>query len=324
MLSLDFLKKVSLGRRQSSGVMHVYPIIGDDLTENMASFSEVKFIRTSDYGVMDFINNSEKPFIIPAGYAIITKQMAQDHAIPTASFIKGKEEKSFQNACCIEQTQPGFIDGERLKENFTMLPISIRRSEFYRLKNDNHFSFSRLWEDISKFQKKLVLGKEGNLVLFFNRYMDRLSTFTAEFEPVNGQIGAIIMIGDEIVGIEVAPTHEYFVSIWDGLIRGAYGAEVLSRSLKSLIPNFEKDSILNLDGIDNVEDILEVVQQYRKENTQNAIKEIDSLCSKEIKPLKEINHDIFIQHFFKIEDYIHGEMFVDESGNPVYASIIFG
>lgn len=328
-MNFDFFKKLTLGRRQTSGVMHVIPIIGENLTNNMASFDEVKFLKTSDYGAMVFQNSSKKPFIIPSGYSIITKQDAQDHTLPHAGFIEAGVTKVFKNACCIQQTQPGYLDGEKITEKFTLLPVSIRSADFYEIMNKNdRFNFSRLWPHISEFQKDLVNEGSGNLVLFFNRYIDQLSSFTAEFEPVDYQIGAIIMINDTIIGIEIAPTHEYFKSIWDGLIRGAYGADVLSRSLKSLIPVYKQKTTLDLTDSKNMDDIFAAVQAFRASNSENLVNQLKELSLIDYMKFKPIIHDNgnLSQVFFSHEDeksQILGEAFLDEGGNPLYLSMLF-
>ena len=80
-MKFDFLNDLTLGTVQKSGPMTVVPLLGKDATDTLASFSEVSFERVATYGDMVFKNESEKPFILPAGYAIMTKQAAQDHAI---------------------------------------------------------------------------------------------------------------------------------------------------------------------------------------------------------------------------------------------------
>jgi len=54
-----------------------------------------------------------------------------------------------------------------------------------------------------------------------------LEEFAAEFEPVEGQIGAIIMFSGVPVGIEIMPSEGHWETYWKHLIRGCYGAEML-------------------------------------------------------------------------------------------------
>jgi len=328
LFSLDFMKQLRLGRRQSSGVMHVYPIIGKNLSSDMAAFEDLKFLRTSDYGSMVFENKSEKPFIIPAGYSILTKQKAQDHALPHAKWIGGLKQMTYSDACCIQQTQPGYIDGEEIKEDFSLLPVSIRRNDFRNISTKNtRMDFSRLWPYISEFQKGLVMEGYGNLVLFFNRYMDQLATFSAEFEPVEGQLGAIILINDEIVGIELTPDHNYFYAIWDTMIRNAYGAEVLSRSLKNVIPTFKNKEILDLSSASSIDDLFNLVQSSRKNNDKKMLEKINGIVSIAFQKIATIDEEEFKQIFFKGKDVdsknLVGEAFLDKGGKLIYLSLLF-
>lgn len=330
-VDLGFLKNLTLGRRQSSGVMHVYPLIGENLTNDLALFEDLKFLKTTNYGEMLFENTSDKPFIIPAGYSIVTKQEAQDHALPHAVFIGPNEEKKCKDACCIQQTQCGYIDGNTLKESFSLLPVSIRRKDFYSIPGNinSRMDFSRLWSHISEFQKNLVLDGYGNLVLFFNRYMDQLATFNAEFEPVDGQIGAIILINDEVVGIEITPNHEYFKVVWNSMIRTSYGAEVLSRSLKSLIPKFKEKELLDLNDAKTVDDIFKGVKAFRNKNSANMFSRLNEIIETEFEKLETIQHmdEAYNQVFFSDRKSknksIVGEAFLDKSGKFVYLSMLF-
>jgi hypothetical protein len=51
-----------------------------------------------------------------------------------------------------------------------------------------------------------------------------LDEFVAEFECVPRQIGAIILVDDQVVGVERAPSHAYWQSVWPCLIRECYGS----------------------------------------------------------------------------------------------------
>ncbi|WP_206737676.1 hypothetical protein, partial [Klebsiella pneumoniae] len=100
---------------------------------------------------------------IPTGYSIITKQLAQDHALPFASLLEPNSRKEIEVACCIQKTQCGFIDGKRLKEEFSILPLYIRKQHFKKTIFPNgkipvaiDDDFSRLWEHISNFQRNLI------------------------------------------------------------------------------------------------------------------------------------------------------------------------
>jgi hypothetical protein len=85
--------------------------------------------------------------------------------------------------------------------------------------------FRKMWEPIAKFNRALDVGEvHGNLVAFLKKYERELDEFVAEFEIVPGQIGAVVLIGGQIVGVELAPSRAYFESVWEALVRVSYGS----------------------------------------------------------------------------------------------------
>ena len=92
-------------------------------------------------------------------------------------------------------------------------------------------SYSKLWSSISDWLKGLPTENRGSAHLryFYDTpaIRDALEQFAAEFEPVDGQIGAIIMFSGVPVGIEIMPTSEHWEAYWKLLLRGCYGAEMV-------------------------------------------------------------------------------------------------
>ena len=62
-------------------------------------------------------------------------------------------------------------------------------------------------------------------------YNDKLSEFVAQFECLPKQTGAIVLIDDKVVGVEIAPNPEYWAEVWEPLIRACYGSETVRRLL---------------------------------------------------------------------------------------------
>ncbi|MCU0355810.1 MAG: hypothetical protein MUD08_19075, partial [Cytophagales bacterium] len=75
--------------------------------------------------------------------------------------------------------------------------------------------------------KKYRLRRIGRLRYFLNHFKPQLDQFVAEFEYVKDQVGAIVMLEGRIVGIEIAPSHQYWQEIWMPLLRECYGSLVL-------------------------------------------------------------------------------------------------
>jgi len=70
------LEGLVLGEKQDAGIMSVIPLLdpnGDATTEH-ADFEDIKFLNTQNYGSLAFSNNSDKEFILPAGYRSVRPQ----------------------------------------------------------------------------------------------------------------------------------------------------------------------------------------------------------------------------------------------------------
>ena len=338
----NLLKGLKFGVKQKVGAMSVLPLIGEDVTNRFASFEDVKFQGTTNYGTMIFRNESEKPFIVPTGFSVITKQLAQDHALTFATMLKPNNTQSIYNACCIQQTQGGYIDGNNLKEDFSILPLFVRKKHFETYIKPNQRGnkegltfaqddFARLWGIISEFQKDLIDRNEGNIVLFFNKFVDQLNKFNAEFEVVNGQRGAIIMLNDKVVGIEIAPTQAYWQTIWNGLIRDCYGAEVIRRTMLNLVEEFKasQETALDLDNCMSIEAIEEELARYNKDCVKEASSLVNEILQNETESLS--SNDTLVENnsfedfnytLFKVKgSSTYGEAYFNDE-DVVYASIL--
>ena len=110
-----------------------------------------------------------------------------------------------------------------------MLPFPIREKAFVVRKGKE---FNRLWDAITKLNTQAGSGSQGNLVLFFDKYQKELEHFIAEFELLQNQVGAIVLIGGNVVGVEMAPNEKYWSSIWNPLVRECYGSLAIMEEKK--------------------------------------------------------------------------------------------
>lgn len=278
---MNILNNLSFGTPQKSGIMTVIPLTGDNVAEKVTSVLNTRFVNTDDYGSMTFNNQTNLYSILPSGYTILTEQEAQDHALPFAALVKPNSFQTFENACCVEQTQPGFIDGSKIKD-FHLLPLEVRKQHFKKFVLNQKISpyeidYSRLWDIILDFQGKLVQKNSAHLSYFFNAYLQELNQFNAEFEVIKNQRGAIILMNDTIVGIEIMPTQEDWKVVWKKLIRDCYGSEILRLTKLNLVRNFE-DSLenkLDLSSCQTIEDI----ENLLIEKETNTIEKIKTMVS---------------------------------------------
>jgi hypothetical protein len=223
------------GRTQSVGQMSVIPIL-DDAGVQDDDFAPPDFeVYSPDYGTVEVRNRSDRPTIVPTGAGWVTKEQAQDHAVAGAALVPAKSTCDIETAMCIQESQGGHI---RDQEKITMLvlPAALRA---IALSKRYERGYSKLWEDIGSFNRKAGVsghGSHGHLEFFLQHYEKELDEFVAEFELVPDQIGAVVMLGDSVVGIERAPNVDYWKHVWEPLIRVCYGSLAIVAQQKDRKP----------------------------------------------------------------------------------------
>lgn len=226
------LDGTTIGNPQSVGYLSILPILDTDNSVSDETFGPPNVhIGTSNYGTVNLRNNdSQRPTIMPTGSSWITKEHAQDHAIPGAKLMKPLERAIINTARCIEPNQSGMISmGEH---EFSILPMQLRKNAVMSRKIKG---YNTLWNSLSEFNKSS--GVSGNsLAAFEGTYKKELDEFVAEFELVPHQIGAIVFLNESIIGIERAPTVEFWTKIWVPLIRMCYGSVAIYARHKGLPP----------------------------------------------------------------------------------------
>lgn len=217
----QILAGTTTGRLQSVGQMGVIPLLDAGGAQD-ETFGEPTFnAGTRGYGSVSVQNASDRPTIVPTGAAWVTEEHVQDHAVPSASLLKASESRDLKGYC-VQQGQPGLMT-QKARE-FTLLPAPLRAPA---LANRKGGEYSAMWPHISSFRAALGDPGAGNLVDFLKRFEKELDQFVAEFELVPDQIGALVLIGGKVVGIERAPNVAYWRAIWTPLIRVCYGGLAL-------------------------------------------------------------------------------------------------
>lgn len=268
----ELLHGCTIGRMQTVGLMQVIPLLSDFNDTRFASTQEVK-VSTAGYGNMVFENTSNKPLIVPCHAGYVVKQAAQDHAMSHSAILKGFQSKTFETAMCIQQTQGGYISPD--KHKLLVLPYSLREKA---LSVRNLKNYSKLWDDINNFNVKLGASSGGMLVNFLKKFEKELDHFVAEFEIVPKQVGAIILIDGEVVGIEKTPSYEYWTSIWNALIRECYGSRALevAKSYQGReLPAFK--SSLGAENINTLQDLEEAIKKAKQKQEDIAHKKVREL-----------------------------------------------
>ncbi len=232
--------------------MTCIPLISETEYTPIADFTSVNLNRDVAYGELEFKNDADDIGILLQGYTLITDQHAQDRTVPYARLIKGKSTIHVA-ANCVQAHQCGLIDISRLKaSDIKILPPSLRAMAM--IKGEPHSTksqgFGALWDNLATWADKIDL-KEDGLIAFYTKFKEQLDQFVASFESVKNQLGAITILNNDVVAIDIVPKYNTWLQIFRPLIRDSYGAEAMrliqNGQLKSL------DSILDDTKVDDMD-----------------------------------------------------------------------
>jgi hypothetical protein len=214
------LKGTGLGPMQSVGQMQVIPLLGDERADDPTFAPPELEVSTQGYGNVLLRNVSDRPTLVPPGAGWVVQHKAQDHALGGGAFVRPGQQKLVSTAMCIQQSQGGYIPSA--KHAMSILPMALRP---YALSVRNVVGFNKLWEALGALNTSVGLASAGgSLAKFLESFGKQLDEFVAELELLPRQIGAIVLIGGEVVGVERAPSAAFFASLWKPLIRLCYGS----------------------------------------------------------------------------------------------------
>jgi len=287
----DLLKGYNINHAgiQNVGIMTVVPLVSNQEYTPITSFINIRLDQDLEYNKLQFKNDSDDIGILLQGYTIISDQKAQDRTVPYPRLIKGRS-KVIVPANCVEPHQGGSLQTSKINpENFKILPPSLRALAMQK----SSFSSGEtgaLWESLSTWSKDLDLRNNG-LVSFYEKFVQQLDEFVASFEPVEKQLGAITILNDEVIAIDIAPKYASWLQIFRPLIRDSYGAEacrlIQNKQIKSLIDiidttninsaeslekNFTSNTAIFFDRIKNI-----IKQNIELESTYSMLQELNDL-----------------------------------------------
>lgn len=275
----EMLRGCEPGRIQSVGFMQVIPLISD------LQFPKYVAPRSADvnnpsYHHLDFNNQSDAEMIIPAQTALISKQKAQDHSMTHAGLVAAKQRSNFGTAVCIQESQPGNIRADE-SNKLIVLPFSLREDAHKMRKGGD---LGRLWPSIRTLIADSGLQRQsGNLVVFLDHYETQFEQFVAEFEPVPNQVGAIIMIGGEVVGVERTPNVEYWKQVWTMLVRECYGSLAILEARKhNDLPPIPRTRV-SLRKVNSIDDLRVAVEEAKEEEHARVSSLVNRIAGKELK-----------------------------------------
>jgi hypothetical protein len=226
----EVLKGCTPGRMQSAGYMQMIPLLSepDMIDKRFGPFTGL-MSSTHDYGTLHLENREDFPTILPMGTGVMTKSRAQNHATGKVKLMTRMSEASIDTAACIQETQGGTIDSGI--HDLTILPYSIREKAL-QIKDTK--GYSKLWPAIKEFNKDIGLANSagqfrsmGHLEYYLDDFADKLDEFIGQFEIVENQVGAIILLNGQVAGIERSPNYEFWKELWKPLVRECYGSASL-------------------------------------------------------------------------------------------------
>ena len=123
-LELDLTAR-RFGRPQQSGPLTVVPLFGADANGKFTPpLSGLKLGGVRGYGNMELHNPG------PSGVAIVPLHMgyiqdrAQNHALCRSAFLGAGQKRLFEDACCVQQAQGGYLESK--EQWFFILPLGLR------------------------------------------------------------------------------------------------------------------------------------------------------------------------------------------------------
>jgi len=308
------IMEMKFGKPQSVGNMTMIPIVSNTEFTEMSEEMLFHISNDNDYSHLTLKNADNKYVIVPQGTSFITKQEAQDRAILSAHVIKpGKE--NIVNVGCVESSQGGHISSGT--EETTFIPATIRIPAME--KDDVNHNYDVLWKDIEKYTKNAGIASSSHINTFYNHFEKELEEFVASFENVDKQIGAVIIINNQVVGIEIFPNYQNWIKVWRNLIRDSYGADAISMIKQNKVIAIRP--IINLDKISDIE-TLEIEMNKITTETLKLLKQIvNDTINNEIQELSQFNR----VDDFAINNISMGEMkgqIIKKSDKPIYVTLM--
>jgi hypothetical protein len=312
---------IEIGNVQSVDEMTIVPILGDNRGE-VAGPEHLKFKSTTSYGTMVFENDDpSQPAIVPNNMMVRGKG-AQDHAMAGSGVVLANRTTRFNTACCIEESQGGYLNSEG--NEVDVLPIQLRKVLLQPSLRQAQ-SYSKLWSSIKTWLKGVPVGDHHGYGAAHLRYFydtpdirTALEQFAAEFEPVDNQIGAIIMFSGVPVGVEIMPSSEHWQAYWKLLLRGCYGAEMLRLKMLGKL----KESTLVLPNIPagaTAADVKQIMENFSQHLRQEVLPILESI---DIKSQKLSSQDGSLQTVTVNTTSGGGGDLIQQSNIPIYLSLV--
>lgn len=309
----QILKGYSLGFPQSVGNMRVIPILTDTEFTKVGDMENIYLKRDEAYETLLMANDSQYISVIPHGLMYVVAEKAQDRAIPSAHLI-AKDKRV--NANCLQPSQSGSFEADNREREWGILPSSLKGVAWEHA--DDH-RYDALWSDIEKFLESAGLSN-NELVRFFKEFKTELETFIAQFEPVEKQVGAIFIINNVLIGIEIVPNYKIWQQMWRPLIRDCYGSEAIMFIKKGYTTGMFHPMLKTQDAktFEDFENATNILLEEEKEFTNEIVKEVlkENMTDEEQEALEDFTlYNLTSEHLM-------GQCVTHGPEKTIYASLI--
>ncbi|WP_432839144.1 ARPP-1 family domain-containing protein [Dactylosporangium sp. CA-092794] len=208
-----------LGTPQRAGALTMVPVFGPAYPGIAPPRSGLKLGRVVTYGQVELHNPGTSGVAIVPLHVGYIQDAAQNHALCRSAFIAAGQTLRFDDACCVQESQGGYLAG-RDDQWFFVLPVELRTAA---LRARGTAQYSKLWSQIGAFNDRYGLPARGHLEQVLTRQRAGLTQYQSRLELLDGQLGAVFLVGGALAGVEIAPDPVYFAEVWMALACFAYG-----------------------------------------------------------------------------------------------------
>ncbi|MER6813720.1 DUF6569 family protein [Spirillospora sp. NPDC000708] len=207
-----------LGTPQQAGALTMVPVSGPARPGFVPPRTGLKLSRVTGYGRLELRNGAADGVAIVPLHIGYVQDAAQNHALCRSAFLAPGQSLLFEDACCVQQTQGGYLTGR--DQWFFVLPGELRARA---LELRDVRGYAKLWDDIAELNHRCGLPRRGHLEQILSRKRPVLTQFQSRLEPQPGQVGALFLVAGRFAGLEICPDPRYFAEMWPALACFAYG-----------------------------------------------------------------------------------------------------
>jgi hypothetical protein len=303
------LTPYQFGIPQQSGALTVLPIFGADIQGRFVSpLSGLKLSQVRGYGNMELSNPSASGIAIAPLHMGYIQDQAQNHALCRSAFIAAGQKLMFEDACCVQASQGGYLEGR--EQWFFILPLPLREKA---LSLRGQAGYSKLWDDISHLNQQLGLPNRGHLEEILSKKRAFLTQYQSRLELLPQQTGALFFIKDKLAGVEIAPSVAYFQELWMPLVCFCYGVAAMQEE-----KDFEVKPLIDFTA-SNLQELRSQLQQSRLQHQEQVR---NWLAQTPVEQFEVQEEERFLE--LRLQTVIGNNFagqFVEEEGRLVYASM---